>query len=143
LEYTFIDILLKPKKQYYLPSIPLSSGILCYALCSVLYKSIFSEPEMNHTLWGDPHCLNVLTLVMTDEEKHLSREAMILTGVPMKTNVSSSWLTFIALQNYSFLNKSIISKCHFIFQFISTFESLYYPGLGPSWNYFILYIIYF
>jgi hypothetical protein len=31
---------------------------------------------------------------------------------------------------------------YFIFQFISiTCESLYYSGLGPSWNYFILYII--
>jgi hypothetical protein len=60
---------------------------------------------------------------MTDEEKHLSREAIILTGVPMKTNVSSSWLTFIAIQNYSFLNKSVISKCLFILSF-SLYPSL-------------------
>jgi hypothetical protein len=33
---------------------------------------------------------NVFTLVMTDEEKHLSREAIILVEVPMQTKGPSS-----------------------------------------------------
>jgi hypothetical protein len=71
---------------------------------------------------------------MTDEEKHLSKEATILTGVPMKINVSSSWLTIIALQSYSFLNKSVIFK-----KKKKKRESYYLYLLTPE--YFLLFLV--
>jgi hypothetical protein len=50
-------------------------------------------------------CLNVLTLVRTDEEKHLSKEAIILTGGSYENQC------FQFLVNFYCSSKLFIFKC--------------------------------